>query len=125
MSYEVPDDLRYTETHEWIDASTGRVGITDYAQDELGDIVYVELPETGNEVDAGGEFGIIESIKAVSDLYIPVTGEVTDTNTEVHDAPELVNEDPYGDGWLIQVEIRDDAELEELLGAEEYLELIR
>lgn len=125
MSYEVPDDYRYTETHEWIDASTGRVGITDYAQDELGDIVYVELPGEGDAFDAGEEFGIIESIKAVSDLYSPVTGEVTDTNTEVHDAPELVNEEPYGDGWLIEVEVRDDAELEDLLGAEEYMELIR
>lgn len=124
MTYDAPDDLRYTETHEWIDPSSGQVGITDYAQDELGDIVYVELPREGDAVALGEEFGIIESIKAVSDLYSPATGEVSGANHEVEDAPELVNQDPYGDGWLIQVEVNDDAELEELLGAEEYLEMI-
>lgn len=118
MSYEVPDGLRYIETHEWIDPETGRAGITDYAQDELGDIVFVDLPDPGTDVEKGGEFGVIESIKAVSDLYSPVTGEVTKVNEELSDAPEFVNEDPYGDGWLIEIEF--EGGLEDLLSPEEY-----
>ena len=122
MSFEIPDDCRYLETHEWARQENGtvRVGITDFAQDELGDVVFVELPDVGDTVAAEEEFGVIESIKAVSDLYAPVSGEVTAVNDELADAPELVNEDPFGDGWMIEIDIDDDAELEALLSPEEY-----
>jgi len=119
MSFEIPDELRYTETHEWID-DEGRVGITDFAQDELGDIVFVELPGVGDEVGAGEEFGIIESIKAVSDLYSPVDGEVVEVNDALETEPELVNEDPYGEGWMICV----DGDGGEFLSADEYEEVM-
>ncbi|MDY7082613.1 MAG: glycine cleavage system protein GcvH [Halobacteria archaeon] len=124
MSFEVPEDLRYIETHEWIDPATGRVGITDFAQDELGDIVFVELPAEGDNVEKNAEFGIIESIKAVSDLYAPATGKVVDVNRELEAAPELVNDDPYGEGWLIEIEGEDENELDDLLSADEYREEI-
>ena len=121
MSFEIPDDLRYRETHEWTTTGdTVRVGISDFAQDELGDIVFVELPEVGDTIEQAGEFGVVESIKAVSDIYAPVSGEVTAVNDAVFDQPELVNEDPYGDGWLVEVEVSDEGEFEELLDAEEY-----
>jgi len=122
MSFEVPDDLRYLESHEWVrvEDGTARVGITDFAQDELGDIVFVELPEAGDAVEAGQSFGVIESIKAVSDLYAPVSGEVVDRNEELFDAPELVNDDPFGDGWMLAVDVADEAELDGLLTPDEY-----
>ncbi len=122
MSFEIPDDLRYLETHEWVraDGGTARVGITDFAQDELGDVVFVELPETGEDVRHEDAFGVVESIKAVSDLYAPVSGTVTDRNEDLFDAPELVNEDPFGDGWMIELELADAGELEELLSPDEY-----
>ncbi len=122
MSFEVPDDHRYLESHEWVrvDDGTARVGITDFAQDELGDIVFVELPEVGDEVGQDETFGVIESIKAVSDLYAPVSGEVVDRNEDLFDEPELVNDDPFGEGWMIEVELADDGELDDLLGPEEY-----
>jgi glycine cleavage system H protein len=122
MSFEVPDDLRYLESHEWVrvEDGTARVGITEFAQDELGDIVFVELPEAGDAVEAGQSFGVIESIKAVSDLYAPVSGEVVDRNEELFDAPELVNEDPFGDGWMLAVDVADEAELDGLLTPDEY-----
>ncbi|MFB6282317.1 MAG: glycine cleavage system protein GcvH [Halobacteria archaeon] len=120
MSSEVPGNLRYLASHEWIDPETGKVGITDHAQEELGDVVFVELPGEGDEVTAEGKFGVVESIKAVSDVYSPVDGEVVDTNAEVESKPELVNEDPYGDGWLIEVET--DSGLDHLLTADEYTE---
>jgi glycine cleavage system H protein len=120
MPFDVPDDCRYTESHEWArrDDGTVRVGITDFAQDELGDIVFVELPAPGDEVTAGETFGLVESIKAVSDLYAPVSGEVTAVNDDLELAPEAVNDDPYGDGWFLEVETDDD--LESLLSPEEY-----
>ena len=122
MSFEVPEECRYLETHEWARRDDGavRVGITDFAQDELGDVVFVELPAVGDELERGSEFGVIESIKAVSDLYAPVGGEVTSTNENLFDAPELVNEDPFGDGWMLEVELEDESDLEALLSADEY-----
>ncbi len=117
--FEVPDSLRYTETHEWIDPETGRVGITDFAQDELGDIVFVDLPDEGDEFEAGDEFGIVESIKAVSDLYAPVSGEVVEVNDPLEDAPEMVNDDPYGEGWMVRFEFED----ADLHSADEYEEV--
>ncbi|MES3516199.1 MAG: glycine cleavage system protein GcvH [Natronomonas sp.] len=125
MSFEIPDELRYLESHEWaqIDGDTVRIGITDFAQDELGDVVFVELPDVGDSVERGTAFGVIESIKAVSDLYAPVGGEVTAINEELFDAPELVNEQPYDDGWMIEVESTDTDE-EGLLSATEYAEQI-
>ncbi|WP_440771137.1 glycine cleavage system protein GcvH [Natronorubrum sp. DTA28] len=122
MSFEIPDDRRYLESHEWAleENGTVRVGISDFAQDELGDVVFVELPETGDDLTQENEFGVIESIKAVSDLYAPVSGEVTAVNEELFDAPELVNEDPFGEGWMLEIDADDTDELEALLSAEEY-----
>ena len=126
MSFEVPEDCRYLETHEWArrDGDTVRVGITDFAQDELGDVVFVELPAVGDHVDQEAAFGVIESIKAVSDLYTPVSGEVTAVNEMLFDAPELVNEDPFGDGWMLELALDDESELDALLDADAYGEQI-
>ncbi|MDZ7702231.1 MAG: glycine cleavage system protein GcvH [Halobacteriales archaeon] len=122
MSYETPDDRRYLESHEWVhtDGGTAQVGISDFAQDELGDVVFVELPAVGDEVARDEQFGVIESIKAVSDLYSPVSGTVTAVNDALEQEPELVNESPYGDGWLFELELADEGELEGLLSADEY-----
>jgi len=122
MSFDVPPDCRYLESHEWARQENGtvRIGITDFAQDELGDVVFVELPGQGGSIEQGEEFGVIESIKAVSDLYAPISGTVVSANDDLIDAPELVNEDPYGDGWMLEVEPADEGELEELLSPEEY-----
>jgi glycine cleavage system H protein len=122
MSFDVPADCRFLESHEWVrpDGDTARIGITDFAQDELGDVVFVELPAVGDAVEQDGEFGVIESIKAVSDLYSPVSGEVTAVNEDLFDAPELVNEDPFGEGWMLEVTLDDDAELDELLSPDTY-----
>ncbi|MFW5963498.1 MAG: glycine cleavage system protein GcvH [Natronomonas sp.] len=122
MSFDVPDDCRYLESHEWVrrDDDTAHIGITDFAQDELGDVVFVELPEVGASVDKDEEFGVIESIKAVSDLYAPVSGEVTAVNEDLFDAPELVNDDPFGDGWMLEVTLEDESELDALLSPAEY-----
>ncbi|MFB6119445.1 glycine cleavage system protein GcvH [Halosegnis sp.] len=123
MSFEIRDDYRYRETHEWADADgTIRVGITDFAQDELGDVVFVELPAVGDTLAAGDEFGVIESIKAVSDLYAPVSGEVTAINERLFDEPELVNESPFDDGWMLELDPNDEDELDALLSAAEYRE---
>ena len=105
MEFTFPDDLRYAESHEWVATrdETVRIGISDFAQDELGDVVFVELPAEGDELDRGSSFGVVESIKAVSDLYAPVAGTVTATNEDLLDQPELINEDPYGDGWLVEL----------------------
>jgi glycine cleavage system H protein len=126
MSFDIPDDRRYLETHEWAHADDGtvRVGITDFAQDELGDVVFVEFPDVGDDLDQEEAFGVIESIKAVSDLYAPVSGEVTACNEELFDAPELVNQDPYDDGWMLEIELDDEDDLDELLSAEEYREQV-
>ncbi|MFQ3294933.1 MAG: glycine cleavage system H protein [Halobacteriales archaeon] len=124
MSLEVSDDCRYLESHEWArrDGDAVHVGLDDYAQDELGDIVFVELPEAGDEVSKGDSFGVVESVKAVSDVYAPVGGEITDVNDELFDAPELINEDPFGDGWLIEIELADESEYEDLVGPDEWEE---
>lgn len=126
MSFEVPDDCRYLESHEWARRENGtvRVGISDFAQDELGDIVFVELPAEGDTVTAGEAFGVIESIKAVSDMYAPVSGTVTAINEAVMDTPELVNEAPYGDGWMLELEPDDDSGFADLLSADAYREQI-
>jgi len=121
MSFDIRDDRRYRETHEWARPNGAvRVGITDFAQDELGDVVFVELPEAGDELTAGDEFGVIESIKAVSDLYAPVSGEVVAVNEELFDAPELVNEDPFGDGWMLKLDPADEGEFDDLLSPAAY-----
>lgn len=126
MSFEVPEDRKYLESHEWVAATdgTGRIGITDFAQDELGDVVFVELPSEGDELEQNGDLGVVESIKAVSDLYSPVSGTVTDVNEELENTPELVNGDPFGDGWMLEVELDDESELDDLLSADEYREQI-
>jgi glycine cleavage system H protein len=115
----VPGDLQYTRTHEWVrrEGDSATVGITDHAQDELGDVVFVELPEEGATFGAGDAFGTIESVKAVSDLYAPLSGEVVEVNSTLEDAPEKVNEDPYGDGWIIRLRVSGEGDL---LSAEEY-----
>ena len=125
MSFDVPDALNYLESHEWTttDDDTVRIGITDFAQDELGDVVFVELPAVGDAVEAGAAFGVVESIKAVSDLYAPVSGEVTAVNEDLFDRPELVNDDPFGEGWMLEVD-PNDAEFDELLSAEAYRDQI-
>ena len=126
MSFEVPDDRKYLESHEWVADTDGtaKIGISDFAQDELGDVVFVELPSEGDELSHDEEFGVVESIKAVSDLYSPVNGIVTAVNDALADQPELVNEGPFGDGWMVEVELADDSELDELLSAEAYREQI-
>ena len=115
----VPGDLQYTRTHEWVrrEGDTATVGITDQAQDELGDVVFVELPEEGATFGAGDAFGTIESVKAVSDLYAPVGGEVVEVNSALDDVPEKVNEDPYGDGWIVRLRVSGEGDL---LSAAEY-----
>jgi glycine cleavage system H protein len=126
MSFEIPEECRYVESHEWARPEDGsvRVGITDFAQDELGDVVFVELPEVGDSLEGGEEFGVIESIKAVSDLYAPVSGEVTAINEALFEAPELVNEDPFGEGWMFELDPADESGLETLLSADDYEEQI-
>ncbi len=119
----VPRDLQYTKSHEWVrrEEGTATVGITDHAQDELGDVVFVELPEQGTSFSAGDSFGTVESVKAVSDLYAPVGGEVLEVNERLNDSPELINEEPYGGGWMIRLRISEDGDL---LSAEEYEKLV-
>ena len=126
MSFEVPEDRRYLETHEWVHLEDGRarVGITDFAQDELGDVVFVELPDEGSEFDSEENFGVVESIKAVSDIYAPVAGTVTELNDALRGEPELVNQDPYGDGWMIGLDPAGDDPLAGLLSSDEYREQI-
>ena len=123
---DVPEDLRYTADHEWARAEGGflRVGITDYAQDALGDVVFVQLPEPGTKVEAGGAFGEVESTKSVSDVYAPVAGTVIEVNTDLLDAPQRLNEDPYGDGWICVIEPADPAAAASLLAADAYAALI-
>jgi glycine cleavage system H protein len=122
MSFETPDDCRFLDSHEWARRENGhvRIGVSDFAQDELGDVVFVELPAEGDAVTGGEDFGVIESIKAVSDLYAPVSGTVVAVNDDLVDAPELVNEDPYGDGWMLEIDPDDESEFDGLLSPEEY-----
>lgn len=118
----IPSDLRYSKTDEWVrvEGNIATIGITDYAQSELGDIVYVEMPEPGRILQAEEMFGTVESVKAVADLYAPVAGEVVETNPAVTERYELLNEDPYGEGWLIKVQLADPSEVDGLLTAEQY-----
>lgn len=122
VEVEFPDDLRYTREHEWarVEGAHVRVGITDYAQDALGDVVYVDLPEVGAQVSAGSPFGEVESTKSVSDVFSPISGVITERNLLIEDRPELVNEQPYGDGWLVVVEPEDRGALSGLLDAGAY-----
>jgi glycine cleavage system H protein len=120
----VPEELQYTRSHEWVrtEDDTATIGITDYAQEELGDIVYVELPEQGDTFDAGDSLGSIESVKAVSDLYTPVGGEVVEVNEALNDSPEKINEDPYGDGWIVKLRVSDEGDLLSASDYEQFLE---
>jgi glycine cleavage system H protein len=121
----VPDDRKYTQEHEWVqvEGEIGVVGVTDYAAGEMGDVVFVELPEVGSEFNQGDTVGTIESVKAVSDLYLPISGEIIEVNSAVLDSPELVNSDPFDDGWLFKVRISDPAELDVLLDAGAYTDV--
>jgi glycine cleavage system H protein len=124
---DFPDDLYYTEEHEWLrveDGNVAAVGITDFAQSELGDIVFVEIDPEGTEVDQDGVFGTVEAVKTVSELYMPVSGTITAINTELESAPETVNNDPYGDGWMVKIEMADSSELDGLMRADDYSELV-
>lgn len=123
---EIPEDLKYTDEHEWAKVQDDIViiGITAYAQDALGEIVYIELPSEGDEITKGDSFGGVESTKSVSDLYAPISGEVVEINEVLLDSPETINEDPYGDGWMIKVRIHHTDELGELMNSEQYAEFI-
>jgi glycine cleavage system H protein len=124
---EFPEDLRYTKEHEWLRDEGGgrvRVGITDFAQDALGDVVYVDIPEVGTEVEAGKPFGEVESTKSVSDVYSPVSGRVIDRNSQLEERPELVNEEPYGAGWMVAIEVADPSNLDDLMDADAYRSLV-
>ena len=122
----VPGDLRYTKEHEWVrvDGDEAVVGITRFAADQLGDIVFVELPAAGKSLDLHATFGVVESVKAVSDLFAPVAGEVTGANDALAGSPELVNSDPYGEGWMLRISLADPAQVEELLDAAAYEQLV-
>jgi glycine cleavage system H protein len=122
----IPADLHYTSDHEWI-RLTGKiavVGITEFAQGELGDIVFVEIETVGNHIDKGNTFGTIEAVKTVSDLFMPVSGKVTDLNERINDSPDLINKDPYGEGWLIKMDVDDLAQVDQLMDAKAYAALI-
>ena len=121
---EVPENLLYTQEHEWIrvDGKNATVGITHFAQDQLGDIVFVELPEVGTSIEQENPFGVVESVKTVSDLYAPISGTVTAVNKDLEANPDQVNDTPYGNGWIIEIELSDENELEKLMGSEEYIE---
>src|SRR5437899_12470567 len=121
-----PEDSKYAKSHEYVhvEGNVGTVGITDYAQKELGDVVFVELPQVGTQLEAGDELGSIESVKAVSELFAPVSGEVVEINETLAEKPELVNTDPYGDGWMIKVRLTSPDEVDELMDAEEYEEYV-
>ncbi|MBC2715586.1 MAG: glycine cleavage system protein GcvH [Desulfobacteraceae bacterium] len=124
---ELPEDVRYSKDHEWAksDGETIRIGVDDYAQDQLGDIVFVEMPEVGDKFGKDDVFGSIESVKAVADLFMPVGGEVTAINTDLEDAPELVNQSPYGDGWMIEIKVDNSSDLEDLMTKEAYLAVLQ
>jgi glycine cleavage system H protein len=121
------EDVRYTEDHEWArqEGDVVKVGISDYAQDQLGDIVFVELPEAGASFDRGEEFGTVESVKAVSELYMPIAGEITAVNEELEGQPELVNKDPYAGGWMVEIRPSDQAEIDSLMHKDAYLEKLK
>ena len=123
---EIKPELKYTKDHEWIsiDGDNATIGITDYAQSELGDIVYVEIEALGEELEKEEIFGSVEAVKTVSDLFLPVSGEITELNEGLEDNPELINDDPYGEGWIIKMKISNQSELSDLLSADDYKELI-
>lgn len=122
----IPENLKYTEDHEWIKLENGKakVGITDHAQNELGDIVFVELPASGDEVSRGEDLCVVESVKSVSDIYAPLSGEVVDVNEDLETAPENINESPYEEGWIAEISVEDDSEIDELMDDGEYEEFI-
>lgn len=122
----LPSDLRYTKDHEWIrlNGTKAYVGITDFAQGELGDIVFVEIETVGSHLEKGSTFGTIEAVKTVSDLFIPVSGKVLSVNQKINDSPDLINKDPYGEGWLIEMEVDDPAQLQELMDASAYAAML-
>ena len=126
-SLNLPDDLRYTKSSEWakLDGDVVTIGITDYAQSELSDIVFVEPPEVGDTVEQNGEIGVVESVKAASDFYAPVSGEVVETNEKLQDSPELMNKDPYGEGWFIKVKADDPGQFDDLMDAAAYREFLK
>jgi glycine cleavage system H protein len=123
----LPDNLRYSNDHEWARRQSDLVvvGINDYAQDQLGDIVFVELPETGTEFDQGQEFGTVESVKAVSELYMPIAGQIVEVNTELEDSPETVNSAPYDGGWMLKVKASDPAQYDSLMDRQAYLDMLK
>ena len=122
----IPKELKYTEEHEWIriDGNTATIGITDFAQGELGDIVYIDIDSIGNELDGNEIFGTVEAVKTVSDLFMPIKGKVLEINSDIESTPEVVNEDPYGKGWIIKIEISEDQDISNLLSDEEYRNMI-
>lgn len=123
---EFPKELRYSQEHEWaaIEENIATIGITDYAQEQLGDVVYIELPEVGTQVTKDEAFGVVESVKAVSDVYAPVSGTVTEINVPLPDSPETINDDPYGDAWMIRVDMSDPGEVEDLMTAAQYKKFV-
>jgi len=126
MGDTVRDDLKYTETHEWLklEGNKARIGITDHAQSELTDIVFVEFPEIGKEVKKGEEICVVESVKSVSEIYAPVSGKIINVNKKLEDEPEIINKSPYDDGWLVELEVKDKSEIDNLLDANAYKKLI-
>lgn len=126
MSNQIPEELKYSKKHEWVktEGNVATVGITYHAQDQLGDIVYVELPAVEKELKASDEFGVVESVKSVSSLYSPVSGKVIDSNSELDVTPQLINQDPYGKAWIIKVDMSNPAELDKLLSAEDYKKIV-
>jgi len=126
VKVEIRDDLKYTKEHEWVkvEGDEVTVGITDYAQKQLGDVVFVELPQVGTQVEQMKPFGVIEAVKAVSDLFAPLSGEVTEVNTQLESQSNLINSDPYGQGWIIKIKVKDPKELEALLSSADYRKLV-
>lgn len=124
MNY--PNDLKYTSDHEWVkvDGNVGIVGITDFAQGELGDVVYIDIPEDDAELKKGDSFGTIEAVKTVADMYAPISGKIVAINEDLNDAPEKVNNDPYGDGWIVKIEMSDTSEIDDLLSVDAYKEKV-
>ena len=117
-------NFKYTKEHEWVDINTGIIGITDFAQKELGDVVFIELPSIGDSFIQNDVFGTIEAVKTVADLYIPISGKIIDTNEKLESNPELINSDPYNEGWIVKIEIDNTSELESLLDSNQYKELV-
>ncbi len=126
MDLEVREDLYYTEDHEWVrvEDGTGTAGLADFAQNELGDIVFVEMPQEGDEFEQGDDFAVVESVKAVADIYLPMSGTITEVNEDLLDQPELVNDDPYGEGWFVKIELDDKDEVDNLMDVEKYKEYL-